>query len=416
MKILYLADINSPIAQNWIRYFVQQHDEIEIISGHRPLAPIFPNAEIHHVPLLAGYFYKYSTTQMSLARTQGKPTGKTRTLVSNNLRSLNRQLGLQAKWQSYIGPLDVLRNRARIQSIADTFKPDLIHGLRIPTEGYAAAQIKNAPIILSLWGNDLTFYAKQSLLARRFTRGALQRAHGLHADCHRDLKLAGEYGFDTSRPMLVIPTAGGIQTRVIAPTLLESWRQQLAIPADAPIVINPRGTRSYVCIQEFFEAIPIVLRAIPDTVFVCPSSRAHPLVTRLVEKLGIQNAVRLLPVVSQDDLAALFQLAEVMVSPTVHDGIPNTLLEAMANGAFPVTSDLESIREWIVPNQNGLLFDPTNTNAIANAILAGLNNHALRENARVLNQERVRAFADYDKCMGRAREFYLRVIAEARVV
>jgi hypothetical protein len=44
-----------------------------------------------------------------------------------------------------------------------------------------------------------------------------------------------------------------------------------------------------------------------------------------------------------------------VVSPAIHDGTPNSLLEGMACGCFPVAGDLESIREWITHGQNGLL-------------------------------------------------------------
>ena len=55
--------------------------------------------------------------------------------------------------------------------------------------------------------------------------------------------------------------------------------------------------------------------------------------------------------VAQDPagMAAVFQGARVAVSPSTHDGTPNTLLEAMSCGSFPVAGDIESLREWIEP-------------------------------------------------------------------
>ncbi len=405
MKILYIADLASPIAQNWIRNFCQS-DDVAVISSQRVCELDF-QVRVYHVPFAISFLHQFSTTQM--ARTH-----KPQTRAAHLLRVLNRRLNLQALWQSYAAPLDAMRMWARVQKIADAFKPDLVHALRIPTEGFSAAKVSGAPLVLSVWGNDFTLHANRSPLTRHLTRVALQRASGLHADCARDIRLARAYGYAANGATLVIPTAGGISQRIIDPARVQTWRQELNISAHAPIVINPRGTRAYVCLQEFFQSIPLVLRACPDVIFICVAMQGHPLVTQWVKKLGIEKSVRLLPVVSQADLAALFNLAAVMVSPTTHDGTPNTLLEALAQGAFPVASDLESIREWIVPGENGLLFDPTNPNALADVTLCALNDDSLRETARVLNQQRIRESANYDQCMQQAREFYAQVIEDAR--
>lgn len=44
-------------------------------------------------------------------------------------------------------------------------------------------------------------------------------------------------------------------------------------------------------------------------------------------------------------MAYLFRLADVTVSLSEDDGTPNTLLEAVACGCFPIAGDIESVRE-----------------------------------------------------------------------
>ena len=81
----------------------------------------------------------------------------------------------------------------------------------------------------------------------------------------------------------------------------------------------------------------------------------------------------------------------------------------MACGCFPVAGDLESIREWITPNENGLLFDSTSPQSIADAIIHAIENKNLREKAAGLNQEIISARAEYKSTMVKAEEFYQRV-------
>ena len=78
----------------------------------------------------------------------------------------------------------------------------------------------------------------------------------------------------------------------------------------------------------------------------------------------------------------------------------------MACGAFPIVSNLESIREWITHKSNGLLFDPDNANELAGCLEHGLENIALRQQAQALNYTIIRERADYHRVMPEVRRFY----------
>ena len=71
------------------------------------------------------------------------------------------------------------------------------------------------------------------------------RADGLHVDCRRDLGLAQRWGFPATRPSLIIPTNGGVQTQLFRPTPPEELPQasdlrlRLAQLGVRPIVVQP---------------------------------------------------------------------------------------------------------------------------------------------------------------------------------
>jgi glycosyltransferase involved in cell wall biosynthesis len=108
-------------------------------------------------------------------------------------------------------------------------------------------------------------------------------------------------------------------------------------------------------------------------------------------------------------MADVFRRAQIVASPSLHDGTPNSLLEGMACGCFPVAGDLESIREWITPDENGSLFDSNDPHSIANAILSALENKNLRQKAADLNQNIIAARAEYEQNMQKVEEFYRKV-------
>jgi len=125
-----------------------------------------------------------------------------------------------------------------------------------------------------------------------------------------------------------------------------------------------------------------------------------------VRDLKIEHAVGLLPLIPHKEMGDIFRSAQIVVSPSVHDGTPNSLIEAMACGCFPVAGDLESIREWITHGKNGLLMDSTAPQSVADAILLGLEREDLRLDAAGLNTKLISAKADYGVNMKKVEEFY----------
>jgi glycosyltransferase involved in cell wall biosynthesis len=105
-------------------------------------------------------------------------------------------------------------------------------------------------------------------------------------------------------------------------------------------------------------------------------------------------------------MADLFRQADIAVSPSEHDGTPNTLLEAMACGCLPIAGDIESLREWITPGENGLLFDPDDPHALARSIVQGIEDADLRANAAKENARLIEDRAEYRTSMAKVERFY----------
>jgi glycosyltransferase involved in cell wall biosynthesis len=65
----------------------------------------------------------------------------------------------------------------------------------------------------------------------------------------------------------------------------------------------------------------------------------------------------------------LYTLADVSVTPTLYEGLPLVVLEAMACGKPIVASNVSEIPQVVKSGENGFLVPPRDPNAIANAIL-----------------------------------------------
>jgi glycosyltransferase involved in cell wall biosynthesis len=69
-----------------------------------------------------------------------------------------------------------------------------------------------------------------------------------------------------------------------------------------------------------------------------------------------------------DDVRPLIARSQVYVLPSYREGTPRSVLEAMAMGRPVVTTDAPGCRETVIPEQNGFLVPPRDTDALAEAM------------------------------------------------
>ena len=399
MKILFIADGRSPTTKSWIAGVAASGDELHLITTY-PCRPVEGITSMTFLPLAfsqVGRDQKGIAVETPAAKTAqgGKPAlGK---FISNF-----RKAFLAARY--ILGPLSLYATAGRYRKLLERIQPDLIHALRIPYEGMIAGFTPvQYPVIISSWGNDFTLHANKSPFMRRATQRAIKRADGFMADCQRDIRLAKEWGLGEDAPALFAPGSGGLDIGKVRQRLQKGIVREQAI-------INPRGIRPvYVLNDNFFLSLPAILNKYPGLPVYCAAMRNEPDAEKWIKILGLNENVQLLPGMPQDELWDFSLRSRVVVSPAIHDGSPNSVLESMALGCVPVVGDIETLREWIVDGENGLLVDPHDADAIAAGILRGLEDDALLEKAQRINLQLIAERADLAKVMPEVHQFYMRV-------
>jgi len=389
MRLLFVCDGRSPIATNWIRYFVDNGDEVHLASTFNFTSDL-DYAGTHIIPV--------AFSQLKGRENKGDSQGKGGSFLwrseTVNMRTAVRRI---------LAPLTINSASKQLTRLIAEIQPNLVHAMRIPFEGILAAEAVgmsgHIPLIVSVWGNDFTLHAGATKWMGNATKQVLSRTDGLHTDCLRDQKLAIEWGYREGKPTLVVPGNGGIDTSLFYPNTEES-------PQEALQVINPRGIRAYIRNDTFFMAIPQIIKELPEATFICPGMAGEVEAERWIEKLDLSAAVQLLPKVSRQEMAEFFRASSVTVSPSTHDGTPNTLLEGMACGSYPVASDLDSIREWIDPGVNGSLINPGEPDQLARAVIDALNDQELRKRASGYNLALINKKAEYKVSMQKVLGFY----------
>jgi glycosyltransferase involved in cell wall biosynthesis len=130
--------------------------------------------------------------------------------------------------------------------------------------------------------------------------------------------------------------------------------------------------------QHLLEAVPALLGVAPDAevVFVGDGPMLQALQARS-EALGLQDNVTFLG--SRDDVPDILRDSDVFVRPSLTEGMPLAVLEAMACGLPVVATAVGGTGEVVRHLHNGLLVAPCDVTGLAKALIDVATNEALRE-------------------------------------
>jgi glycosyltransferase involved in cell wall biosynthesis len=118
---------------------------------------------------------------------------------------------------------------------------------------------------------------------------------------------------------------------------------------------------------------------------------------------GPQPRARVLELVSAADAVVL---AGIVTSSGRRDGIPVALIEAMALARPVVASAVSGIPELVEHEQNGLLVDPEDLEALADALARLAGDPALRGRLGAAGRRRIQADFELDRSAARLAELF----------
>ncbi len=130
-------------------------------------------------------------------------------------------------------------------------------------------------------------------------------------------------------------------------------------------------------------------RLVPDAVFVLVGD--GPLREELEDRatrLGVEERVLFLG--WREDIPEVLACADLFVLPSLYEGLPLALLEAMAAGLPIVATAIGGTSEAVVDGVTGLLVPPGEPRSLAAAIRRALDDEGLARRLGAASRERVR--------------------------
>ena len=279
-------------------------------------------------------------------------------------------------------PLALAAGWFKAMRVAQKRGATIMHGHWVVPGGLIAAAASPAlPLVVSLHGSDV-FVAETVPPARVVARRVFRRA-GFVTACSSDLaRRAVALGADLDR-LEVIPY--GVDARRFKPDARAraAYRARLGLADNSPLIVAAgRLVR-----KKGFEYLIDALARIDDPAVVALAGGGdlrHELAER-ARAAGVGSRVQFLGDINQDEVAGLFAAADVAVVPSVHDdsgnvdGLPNTVLEALASATPVVATTAGGIGTVIEDGHTGMIVPERDSPALAAGITAVLRDRAFGE-------------------------------------
>jgi len=267
-------------------------------------------------------------------------------------------------------PVDVspfsLRQQWVIPHVLRQHKADVYHSVY-----YLMPYVTGVPTLLTLYDLIPIHFPEHStlkarllfhwatVLALRTAQHALAISEATRRDFLACFRLQPER-------ITAIPLAADPDFTPQLPEVVTALRTRYSLPDKYILYLG--SNKPHKNLVRLIEAWAVVQAEMPEVTLMVAGAwlPQHPQPRQRAQALGIDNRVCWLGPLPGEDLPALYTAADAFVFPSLYEGFGLPVIEAMACGTPVACANTSSLPE--VAGDAAVLFDPTQTEAIANAL------------------------------------------------
>jgi glycosyltransferase involved in cell wall biosynthesis len=311
-----------------------------------------------------------------------------------------RSKGINFKLDGVISDYPFLPNLA---SVLRNIKPNIIHAhshlFLSSFEAIKEAKKLRLPSVLTVGGvsverDAFTNFAQQSYLytvGRWIFRNATRIICLTRSDAYEAMK----YGAERLK-ISIVPNA--IDLNLFKPSNEKSIEPLFVWVGR---VVPEKGLHYLV------KAIKVVVRDYKDAKFILIGDGPMlPLIKKMVEKLGLNEYVRFAGFMDSKSVSHILSKATGFVFPSLKEGMPKAVLEAMACGIPIIASGISGIDEFVTNGYDGLLVPPEDHQMLGEAIMNVINDSSLAAKLGANARKTVETGHNWDAILGALDSVY----------
>ena len=282
--------------------------------------------------------------------------------------------------------------------------PDIVHAqsTMIALPAFSAKKLLRKPYVVWGRGSDIylpwLFRSQISKLVLRNTDAAVALTNDMKREvqkiCHKEVS--------------VIPN--GIDLSGFKNLSREDARTKLQIKQDEKIVLFVGTLRPVKGLKYLIQAMGIITKQDAGVkLLLIGDGEEREYLENLAKQLDLKEEVIFAGKVPNEEVPQYTAASDLFVLPSLSEGFPVTVLEAMASGLPIVTTNVKGLPEIVKEGENGFLVEPRNPEQIAEKVLLLLGNDELRERISENNREKAKRYS-WANVVERLEQVYLEVL------
>lgn len=186
-------------------------------------------------------------------------------------------------------------------------------------------------------------------------------------------------------------------------------RHELAIPSGSPVIGKIASLSRQKAYPVFLMCAAAVLKKRPDAVFLAiGGGKLKQELESARDAMGLGGKVIFTGI--RHDIPMLLQLMDIFMLSSDWEGLPMTVLEAMASSRPCVVTDVGGNREAVIDGETGIITPPGDPDALATAVLGLLENKKLMKRMGEKGRERFENNFTVESMVAKTESIYLRAL------
>lgn len=361
-KICYLADASSPHTKKWCDYFFNKGYEVNVISLNK--------GEIEGVNV---YSFNFD--------------------VKGN------------KNKSALKKVEYLKVIKEIKKIIYKIKPDILHAHYASSYGLIGSLMNYRPYIISAWGTDVYEFPKNGFIQKKIIKYNFKKADYLFSTSR---SMSNEMKKYTDKEISITPFGIDLEKYKINESIRkEKNKRNYKVIGTIKTLEKRYGIeyliKAFAIVKSIYNKEEIYLKIAGD------GSQLENL-KNLVNHLNLNESVEFLGRINQDIVPDTFNLFDISVFPSLKESFGVSSLESQACAVPVIVTNVGGHPETVINGESGLIVEPQNEEALAEAIIYLLSNDEKLDNMGLKCVEFVKQEYELNKTFNKIEKLYNKIM------
>lgn len=282
----------------------------------------------------------------------------------------------KSKWNYLKVPFFLLGEYFALKRAINEIQPNVIHAHWIIPQGFVTSLLPRkykVPFVVTTHGGDI--FGLQGKVPTAMKRHTLRNAKRITvvSNAIKDEILKK---IDNKLKIEVIPM--GVDSKLFSPKKKDN-SIKIKYKIGGPFLLFVGRLAEKKGVKYLIDAMPEVVNNFPKAkLMIIGTGDLEKELKDQAKKLKIEKNIIFTGAIQNKDLPKYYATADIFVGPSViakggdREGLPVTLMEAMASGCVVIASDLEGNKDIIEDGKNGFLVKQESSKDISNTVLKAL--------------------------------------------